>query len=452
MTQLKIERTSLMSEENQVQETNDLERIYNHFIKEQNGNPIPFGKWEISCTVLELIGASGGIYIWPVVEEFAKGKTPWIAWSFKLTNPLSNMLFLINAAEDLSDNIITELNPPSALRDIIKPLAGKALVIKYIQMGIGSVIFCSVPFGAATYLFPLPSCEAAACLGVTITHSIASNAILHAIAWDIILRPEYWIYRLPFIPFEKAYEYTRNHFRTQEEQKQLVINSKKDAIYQTYRTILKQTFSQAADRIVGDYIKTHSTETLSELANGSVTTFVNGNPVTITPAPRQSAWKSYLYSAHNFFRNHVVNSVGAAATIIGGVAWVANPIYLGLQEGLTLAESIAAGGIPTYSTLVLFAFYGANVSSQLYNYLTSWNGIRSKFSLEAQLYPKTFALFLPINLYIAYFAYAAAQELITTIFSDDMWDDYRPFFLRNGTTRISNIIVHTLIKSFQYFY
>ena len=93
---------------------------------------------------------------------YAKDMAPWLAYSFAITNPISNSLFLIKATDDLFDTIHLESNVPEQLKDLIDAPTKKQLVAKYIKMGLGSIV-CVIPFGVAVCLFPLPNCDTRSC-------------------------------------------------------------------------------------------------------------------------------------------------------------------------------------------------------------------------------------------------------------------------------------------------
>ena len=152
---------------------------------------------------MELLGGTGGIYSWPPALAYAKGKQPWLVYSFAITNPLSNVLFLMKASDDLFDTIQRELQVPVELNQLIEIPTKKELVVKYLKISVGSVL-CIAPFAAVAYLFPLPKCTETWCLSLTVTHSILTNLILHAVAWNIILTPDFWYYRLPVWPLKSC--------------------------------------------------------------------------------------------------------------------------------------------------------------------------------------------------------------------------------------------------------
>jgi hypothetical protein len=102
------------------------------------------------------------------------------------------------------------------------------------------------------------------------------------------------------------------------------------------------------------------------------------------------------------------------------------------RQGLGLGGGIAAGALPAYAMAVLCAFYGAAILLDVFDYFFSPGGVREKFSLEAKLYPKIFALFMLINTYVAVFSYGTAQQLIDTTFGNSKWDSIRGFLKGNS--------------------
>lgn len=407
-------------------EENALESLYNYFIKEMSGDPIPFGQWEKVSVALEILGGSGGIYAWPPAWEYSKDKSPWLAYSITLTNPVSNVLFLAKATDDLFDYIAMELTTPLELKDILELPTTRELTIKYIKMLLGSII-CAIPFGIAVDLFPLPNCESKSCLASIVTHALAANTILHAISWNFILMPAFWYYRLPILPLEKMYDYIQVQRLTDTQRELLEIKQNQEDIFQKYKNHLSQFFVSGVEKMVDDYIKNRgksgnpiSLKAIEDKSNTSLILFAKAIPEekSILPAIQPLS----------FFNNWGIGFLGGTFMIVGCIGWIANPIYLGLKENLTVTQSIAAGILPAYSTAVLCAFYGSAIIKQVYHYLTSWSGNCSdKFSLEARLYPKTFAIFLVLNAYVAAFSYGTAQQLIITLFGDSMWDNYRPY-------------------------
>ena len=425
-----------------IQSDNGLERLYDYFIKETSGDPIPFSRGDIAAIALEVLGGSGGIYSWPSAWEYGKKEAPWKAYSFAITNPISNVLFLVKATDDLIDTVRLESRPPEELKDLIEIPSTRSLIVKYTKMGVGSVI-CVLPFGIAVYLFPIPGCVDTWCSALTVTHSIVANTILHAISWNLILAPEFWYYRIPTIPFEKLYSYFIKKSCTSFLEIELAkLTEEQHKIYAKYKNLLSDSFTSTAYKIVRGYLRKieSSSETLRSIQNEDmsfikfVELVASERSTSLDVNTQQQAWWRVIFNntcsmlsyANGFLSQRGMPFVGAGIMMVGCIGWIANPFYVGHEEGLDLPENIVVGALPSYSTAVLCAFYGAAILQQIYNYFTTWDGPRGKFPLEAQLYPKTFALFLLANMYISYFAYASGHQLIATVFADKIWDDIRP--------------------------
>lgn len=409
-----------------------LDRLFSHYIKEKEGDPIALSSRDAMALFLELLGGSGGIYSWPPAMAYAKNMAPWLVYSFAITNPLSNVLFLIKATDGLFDTIQLETNIPPSLGDLIDEKASTGLVQKYTKMSMGSLI-CVIPFGISVYLFPLPGCVETWCTSLTVTHSVVSNTILHAVSWGLILAPEYWYYRLPVLPFEKLSSLIKNKcFSASEQLEMLALSRQREAIYQRYKDALSCALKSATDKMVGDYLRhaASSADVLRAIQNDGMTfiQFVElGRSAPIRHAQPVSSWHSVARQTSTFLSDTGVGILGAGVMVVGCIGWIANPYYVALDRlNLDLPEAITIGSLPAYSTAVLCAFYGAAVFKQIFNYMTTCNSIRDKFPFEAQLYPKIFALFLVVNLYVSFFAYATGLQLIATVFEDKMWDDYRP--------------------------
>lgn len=320
---------------------------------------------------------------------------------------------------------------PAPLDDLIELPSKREWLLHQIKILIGSAI-CSVPFGVATYLFPLPGCESTTCLSLTVSHSSAANIILHAISWSLILTPDFWYYRLPYLPFEKALAQYKKSRLTSEERQLSEIQQQRIKIYKKYKNSLSQFLITASEKIVND--SQNRAEKVREVTSTAASIYQLAGVSLDTHSPKVQSTRnsSRLWclctAVDSFLRKGVINLTGQLFMAAGCVGWIANPIYLASIEGLNPYESALTGGLPAYSMLVLGAFYGAFTVSQIYDYLFSnWSHPSNKVPLEAKFYPKTFTLFLLINAYISIFSYATAEQLVDTVFSDEMWDAYRPF-------------------------
>ena len=332
-----------------------LDRIYNHYIKECDGNPIRFSAGNILGFFLEALGGTGGIYAWPPAWEYAKSNNlaPWLSYSFAITNPISNVLFLIKATDDLFDIIQSELRPPKEIKDLITVPTKKELATKYLKMILGSVI-CAIPFGVSVYLFPLPGCDQTACLSVTIADSIATNTILHAVSWNLILSPEYWYFRLPIIPFEKLYSRLSNCRDSKEKIEMVKLSGEQEKIYSKYKNILASAFASRAEEIVKHYLtKTASASEVLRSIQKEDMNLIKFSELARkhTPVPKQTQQPSFFRQLANktdsFLSNHVVGIAGSGILMAGCIGWITNSFYVSSLAGLDIPESFFTGILPS---------------------------------------------------------------------------------------------------------
>ncbi|MDF2940521.1 MAG: rane protein of unknown function [Gammaproteobacteria bacterium] len=396
---------------------NALEKLHDHFIKEVNGDPIPFDRREKLSLLLELIGASAGIYSWPPAQRYGQDKAPWVSYSLAITNPISNTMFLLKATDDFFEVLASESSVPMALNDIISTPSHQELARKYLIIMMGSAI-CAIPFGITTYLFPLPDCDTKACIAGIVAHSWVANTVLHAISWGLMLAPELWYYRIPYLPLEKAYAYYKMSGLSSQERKILDFQQQQELICKKYKGALVRFYTHAAENLVANYTKQPAGSVFAPRVA------LNESDASVMTLARMAGQLPEIKSRRC---DNVVGMLGTAFIGLGCTGLIVSPIYLGTTWGLDLTSSTAVGLLPAYSTAVLCSFYGSAIFKQIYEYLSTWGGLMDKFSLEARLYPKTFALFLLFNIYVSAFAYGALEQLINTTLSDKTWDPIRPF-------------------------
>lgn len=559
-----------------------LEQLYDYFIKETQGDPIPFDRMEKFNLFLEILGASAGVYTWPPAAQFAQGKPDWYAKSLIITNPFSSVLFLLRATDDFLDTVIKELKKPRPVAHLLDMPDSNELRIKYAKIMVGSAI-CAVPFGITTYLFPPPGCSSDACIFSTVIHTGVANAILHAISWGLILTPAFWYYRLPTLPVEKALAWAHERRLNPTARAIERLRKEEKAIYDKYRLHLGTFIARATEELANDYTnyspvksgrirdfqvyqvdgqgngffhaladqlqvmniknesgQAYTPEKLQELIYANAEKYpalkalftesahidlskfegwvelsalralakildvsfhvirdaVKAHDIIVEPEGIQhdSARKIQLFYSgvrYNSLRSNistdlvlsvnasplvlthntndaiaplalvrgndaslmtlarlvnkdtrtrasnmnvdtVVGTIGALFMVAGCIGYVASPIYLGSALGLTTAESVAAGFLPAYATAVLCAFYGTEILKAVFNYLTTIDNFKDKFSIEAKMYPTIFALFMIVNTFVAIFSFGTAQQLINTAFKNELWDPIRPFLQGNS--------------------
>lgn len=410
-------------------EGNLIEVMHNFFIKEEQGDPIPFDRSQKIVLFVQALGATAGVYAWPPAAEFAKGKPEWIALSIMITNPLSSVLFLTKATADFLNATIQDFTAPKQIANIISLPSAKELLNKYGKITAGSVI-CAIPFGILTYFYPLPGCNSKACLSVIVFHSWLSNTIMHALSWGFIMTPAFWYYRLPTLPFTSLYKKLRNYFLSDSEREYLSDIKELESIYNKYRIILSSKVISATENNVSfawDAVKRHQYElSNSVLKEKTFVEFIRLGSMNESIGYQ----RSLLFSAKFF---------GAIFTMIGILGWILSPFYLASSTfGFGLWETLAFGILPAYTTIVLSTFFGQHIWEQIYTYFTSYNGLMSKLPVEAKYFPIPFTILTLCNCYISAFAYANGKQYIeSTEFNLEIWQKSQPI--------LANIAIPALI-------
>lgn len=435
----------LAAMEAQPTQAEGLDRLFEHYMGQVSvGSRGTFNRQEAAKLALELTGGSAGVYYWPSADNYAKNKAAWLRYSLILGNTTTGVLFLINATDQFLEHEFQEWSTPTDLADILQFPDKKGLFRKELKVLLGSAT-CAIPFAISAYFFPLPGCRGS-CLGVAVTHSEASNTILHAISWGLILTPAFWYYRLPLLPFTWSYRKYKFSQLSEKEKQIVLLNQQIESIYQKYRDLLTEFYNKAVSKIFTDQVNAQidnspdrrkaielipqmkSIEGIAELAYGD--TQESSEPI----QPHSSRLWCLCHATHSLLLNGGAKFIGSIFMIAGTIGWIGNPFYL-LSEDLdrSTAESIIFGILPAYSMGVLSAFYGSIFVDRFYRFLTtSWDDPRDKLPVEVKLYPKSFLLFTLINAYLSFFSYATAEALIDKIFGSAMWDAFRPHLQNNA--------------------
>ena len=91
------------------------------------------------------------------------------------------------------------------------------------------------------------------CVAVTVAHSGSANIILHGISWGLILTPQFWYYRIPYLPFEKAFAlYKRSRLTPEERHLSEIQQQRIKIVYKKYKNSLSQFLITASEKIVND--------------------------------------------------------------------------------------------------------------------------------------------------------------------------------------------------------
>ena len=206
-------------------------------------------------------------------------------------------------------------------------------------------------------------------------------------------------------------------FNSEFDLENLRLTQEQQIIYDKYKKLLIEDFSSASMRLIQQYLSKEDSaaDHLRSLQRDDMS-FANfsslGHIEEIADETPQSNLGWILNNVNWLLSNGVMGLLGGSIMVTGCIGWIPNPFYIGYLANLTLPVMISAGSLPSYSTGVLCAFYGSAILNKIYNYMTTWNGIQDKFSPEARMYPKTFAVFLLFNLYVSFFAYATGAQLI----------------------------------------
>ncbi len=410
-----------------------LEQLFDFYIKERQGDPIAFKTGDLGLLFLELLGASAGVYNWPPAEKFSKNMATWLKYSFVVSNPASNIFFLLKALSDFFNSLLTETTLPPALASILNKPSNRTLIIKYLTIFTGSGI-CGIPFGIMTKLFPPPGCTSQLCIGFTVAHSILANAVLHALSFSLLLTAKFWYYRLPLLPFEKLYRWYRS---TPQTKRAAMIED----IYTKYRSLIAGSLMASATQLVKNYRlaranpsmqRLTSLDALSETGNrfilDSFQEMVRATQADVPPLTSNRWWRLPLTL-------NVVETGGSALMMLACIGFITNPLYIANQEKSSIGYALAS--VPTYAMAVLCAFFGKIVFRQIYDFLTLWTeSFLDKLPVEATLYPALYIPLMLFNAFIAVFSFATNLELIDTIFADPTWDGIRPFLKGNSIAMI----------------
>lgn len=421
---------------------NVVEALFSHYFPESNGDSMPFGTSQKVAFLIQILGATAGIYAWPPAAQFSQGQPDWISWSIQITNPGSSVLFLMNATADLLNEIDREITRSSRLPGILVPPNKAYLIEKYSKMAVGSAI-CAIPFGILTYFFPLPGCTSNACLGVIVAHSWLSNLIMHALAWGFILSPDYWYYRIPIMPIEKLFSAIYNTRLTNEQQVALQRNNEIQAIFSKYHSKISAKIAAATTSRVEYYLDNFLDKTtvdlsifkadsLIEYIENSASHTIRLEQVTVDET-REALITRGTPAPSNTRTLTVIKFAGGLFIMVGITGWIVSPFYLG-QKVLKLdpAGTVAFGILPAYSTVVLSSFFGSLIMPRIYLYMSDLhklnaNSWKNKLSYEARMYPVVFTGLVLLNVYISAFAYANGIEYIdSTNFNNKIWTDTKP--------------------------
>jgi len=134
----------------------------------------------------------------------------------------------------------------------------------------------------------------------------------------------------------------------------------------------------------------------------------------------------------------ILQPISALWLLCGAAGFAANPTVV--LERLTHNYFSAAmiASLPFYAYVVLISFFGSMYATTLYNYFVKWSKHIYKIPFPTKIYPKTFAFFTLLGVYMAAFSYAAGTKLIDdNIPAKPIWDIFRNIFLGCAESSLS---------------
>jgi hypothetical protein len=308
------------------------------------------------------------------------------------------------------------LRPPRALAAFMNPSDVRLHLRQDIFTLLGAAI-SAAPLATISLAYPVPGFSLALTILQTAVVEI-DNTVLHFLPIQLAMGNP--VYRLPFLPFEKAYSYYKKRNMTDEQLNQEAAEQLNQASVMQTKFALFEGLNRVQRKIALDGVRKKAwgyevilPAEVRSLAEGSK---VNKLDVisTYKVSNRQRAKKPYEKNL-----KLSLQIAGAFWIAAGGAGYLAGT-YNRLSD--VMDSRVGAGILAApamYFLGVLFTFYGQFMAGNCYDYLTSWGEEDVKIPVEYKLYPKMAMMFLLFSLYSAAFSFAAADELIEDNFDNE---------------------------------
>lgn len=387
-----------------------LQNLFDYYIKEEYGDPIPFGMWKKISLFLDCFALTAGIYALPVVRDYSKKQIGFIDYSLQLNAPFANTVFMLADFDALLATVAMPFRLPARLSVLLNKTSKKELFLTAAKVTIAALT-SAFSFSLLLSLSSTSLCQESVCSVITLSHSLVVNTFLQLIPWTLIFTSENKFFRLPLLPFQFGWQQLSKAFTSSEENKLLAIRKDRQAIYDKYTLKLSRYFLNAANNIVNAYsqygYRWDAASLLKKLQHSETPVHVFDEVQPKATSIDTSLHKDYLrylaMSAH---------FLGAAFMATGCASLIIRPIQLAREQGFSLPISFAIGFLPAYSTGVLFSFYGAKLIESIYKTLfVCKQSLRSTLSFEASYYPKSFMAFCLLAGYLSTFAYGTGIAL-----------------------------------------
>ncbi len=410
---------------------NDFDRIFNYYL---SGKKIPTQSSEfIQQGILLIVSLSGSsLYIMPSYalavkhgSQLAGNNLLMRKINYIVSTCVSGISFLYNSTEIFlklwkNENIPEEISELLINKKKNRNLEGAMIIL-------GSAI-SAIPLMLVSFSYPLPVNS----LSLKIIQGIIieiDNTLLHFL--PLKLAVQYKIYRIPVLPFEMIYNlYYENGDSNSIDKDSLNIKSKLIAyIHNVQHSLL-------IDKCNYGFYEYHWSKKFKDNFLDKISEFdEDDNLLMLLSKEFSFKEKVQTSQSHQYYAiiSGILSSIWITSGFTGYFISTVNQLF-SWTGNVALTSLIATPSI--YLLGVLLTYYGYISGQELYEYLSKWDEKEAKFPLEFKLYPKTFTFLMMVNLYMMFYGYAAAEELVHDNFKGVFLENLKPTFIWLARTGI----------------
>ncbi len=431
----------------------DEEEVTNSAIKEianyyLSGKRLASGRRELGQQILLLVVSLSGasLYAMPAYQFAGKygsslaGETllaRQINYMISICVPASAVLY---NATDIFFSVRRNEQIPKKLQDYLVQDKSKASrIAQDVSIVVGSAA-SAVPLMLVSLAYPLPIDSIALKIAQGIIIEV-DNTILHFLPLKLAM--QYPIYRFPVLPFEWAIK------KYCMETKETPNNVDAEALRTRLITYVKHVQTRLLlDKSEWGFFIYHWT-----LSSPLKTQLQAPNPpdllhMLVREFPMKFATPPTYAKVHDWLGSF--SGVAGAALVVSSCAgYILSPINLMFSWTKNAALTALVTTPSLYFLTVLLAFFGYNAGKPFYDFLTRWGENEPKFPLEFKLYPKTFAVLMYLNVYMAFYCYGASEELVRDNFNEGVLGSMQPALIWLARTGLPFLCLSAM-KDFYY--
>ncbi len=418
-------------------EDTDLEQVVNYYLDPKNLPTRGYEKRK-QFIMMSVAVTGAGLYV-VLAQNYAKrmhrmhGDTAPSPIHYILGNCLSSLAFLYNSTDFFISARDGEKIPEKLSQLLESPYSSPTTQILHDTTIATLSAISSIPIATLSFIYHAEWMSPSLVWVQTVVTEI-DNTLMHFL--PIYLAFKNPLYRFPILPFEYAYSCYRSRRETSDELDQQSQNERYSTIKQTLINELSKaqakiqlettTFNprqleyrielnEDLRNILGDHTQKTDLEEQKATSYSTLMAYANANRA---PSPK-----------YNPIIGAICYGTGAVWVTSSCIGYVVQPI-----NALTALTGNQIKGLlislpSAYFLTVLLAFFGGTSFGRAYQYFTSWGQDQVKIPLEFKLYPKTAVACVAMSLYITYFSYAGANELIYTNFTEKDFGGIRPYLL-----------------------